>query len=94
MTPTRKKQLSEINNRLLSVSDEFDKLFAATVNKRMPIEHAQVMDNAAFGLMLAKSALRGMLDILHDEDLSTNEKAQSSDKEGTKVQRRTRMGNR
>lgn len=94
MTPKRRKEFVAISNRLLKVKDDFDKLFAATVNKRMPIEHAMVMDNAAFGLMMTSAAIRGMLDILHEESPDTNEEAKGSDKARVKVQRRARVGNR
>jgi hypothetical protein len=94
MTKQQVRQLGKIYKQLAKLHEEFSRLSSEAVNKRMPIGMQIVMENAAFGILLADSAIGSVLDIVHVEELQVNEETESSDKEKPQAQRRARMGNR
>lgn len=94
MSPQKKKEFIAIVKQLTRLNKDFSVLFAKTVDKRMPMEHAVVMDNIAFGLMLAETASTSMLDILNIGEDELHEAAKGSNKKKPQVRRRARLGDR
>ena len=93
MTNKQVKQLGKVYKQLSMLHQDFSKLSSEAVTKRMPIGMQIVMENAAFGLLLADSAIGSVLDIIHVEELQVNEEAESSDKEKPQARGRSRLGN-